>query len=104
MAKFVSGDPARRLIISCPAPLRAALQDMADATGQPVATVATQVLVEMVPNLHDLAKYLRLMKAGKKDSAKRALQHAFGNAYAEMLHEQGELQLARKATKKGGAR
>lgn len=94
-----AADPARRLIISCPAPLRAALQDMADATGKPVATCATDILVEMVPQLHDLAKYLRLMKAGKKVAAKQALQHAFGNAYAEILHEQGELHLSKKGKK-----
>src|SRR5690348_5312018 len=104
--KWVPGDPSRRLIISCPAPLRAALEDMADATGKPVATVARGILEEMIPNLHDLAKYFRHIRHGEKSAAKRALQHSFGNAMAEMMTvavEQQELPLTKKSKAKRGA-
>lgn len=83
--KWVSGAPDRRLIISCPAELRAALEDLAEARGVPVAKVATETLVEFIPTLHDLAKWMRYTKAGNKGGASRVLRQMFGNALAEHL-------------------
>jgi hypothetical protein len=73
-----------RLMISVPDDLMAVLQEFADATERPVSTAIVGLLVEMQPQLVDLAKVIRAAKAGKKSAAKRALQHMMGNAFAEM--------------------
>lgn len=68
--------------------VEAALFDLADAVGKPAATVAVELLREMAPQLHDLAKISRLAKEGKASAAKRALRHMVGDAMAEVLHDQ----------------
>jgi len=74
-----------RMMLTLKPDVLAALQDLSDALGKPTATVAAELLTEMRPQLLDLAKYARAMKAGKTDVAKRALSHMVGDALADQL-------------------
>jgi len=74
-----------RIAITPTPELKAALEELAEATGQPVSRVITGLLQEMVPQLHDIAKVARYTRDGKKAAAKRALQHMVGNALAEQI-------------------
>jgi hypothetical protein len=74
-----------RLALTPPPALRAALEDLAEAMEKPPATIAVELLVEMIPQLQGLAKIARYAKAGKKEAAKRALQHMVGDSFAEVL-------------------
>lgn len=78
----------RRMAMTLPAETEAALWDLADALGKPAATVAAEILTEMAPQLHDLAKVSRFAQAGKGAAAKRALTHLMGNAMAQVMAEQ----------------
>lgn len=68
--------------------VEAALHDLADAVGKPAATVAAELLREVAPQLHDLAKITRLAQQGKGAAAKRALVHMVGDSMAHILNEQ----------------
>jgi predicted DNA-binding protein len=95
----------RRMALSLPQDLEAALVDLADAVGKPVATVAVELLTELVPQMEGLAKYARAAKAGNQAAAKRALVHMMGDAMAEvMTATQGELPLTDAKKKPGKAR
>lgn len=84
--------PKRRMALTLPPDLEAALQDLSDATGRPASTLAVELLSEMVPQMHDIAKIARQAKAGQHSAAKRTLQHMLGNAMAEvMLQQQPDL-------------
>jgi DNA-binding GntR family transcriptional regulator len=76
-----------RLALTLPPETRAAVRDLADASGKAESTVVSELLAEMVPTLHDLAKLLRAAKSGKKAAAKAALRDLMGNAMAEVLTE-----------------
>lgn len=91
----------RRLPLSLTPELDAALTDLAEATGKGRATVAMELLTEMIPQLVDLAKIARHLKAGRKGAAKTALQHMVGNAMAEVMTQQEPLPLGKP--KKGKA-
>lgn len=65
--------------------LREALEDLAAALGKPPATVAVDLLRELMPAMPNLAKYARAIQAGQKGAAQRALQHMVGDAMAEQL-------------------
>lgn len=78
----------RRMALTPPDELIAALADLADAVGKPPATVATELLMEAVPQMHDLAKIARLTKTGQKAAAKRALVHMLGDGMAEIVAAQ----------------
>jgi predicted DNA-binding protein len=75
----------KRMALTLSTELREALFDLADATGKPAATVAADLLQEMVPQLRDLAKVMRAVKSGRQDAAKRALAHMVGNGMAELM-------------------
>lgn len=66
----------------------AALADLADATGKPAATIAAELLKEVAPQLHDVAKIARLSQQGKAASAKRALVRMVGEGMAQILDDQ----------------
>lgn len=86
--------PSKQLRIAItPSPeLRTALEELAEASELPVATLVVRLLDELRPSLLDMAKFARHAKAGKKAAAKRALQHMVGNALAEyMVTTQGVL-------------
>lgn len=75
----------KRLPLTLPDELDAALRELADALDKPLATVTVEILTEMIPQLEGLAKYARHMKAGKTAAAKRAMAHMIGDAMAEQL-------------------
>jgi DNA-binding GntR family transcriptional regulator len=74
-----------RLALTLPPETRAAVRDLADASGKAESTVVSELLAEMVPQLHDLAKLLRAAKSGKKSAAQAALRDLMGNAMAELV-------------------
>lgn len=67
---------------------KSALDALAQASGKPVATVISELLSEMAPQLADLAKLVEHAKAGRKQAAKRTLAHMMGNQLAEILADQ----------------
>jgi hypothetical protein len=74
-----------RLALTVPPELQAALDDLGEAVGKPVSKVATELLTEMIPQLHGLAKYARAAKSGNVAAAKRAIVHMLGDNMAEMM-------------------
>lgn len=63
----------------------AALHDLADALQKPAATVVSNLLQDMLPQLEGLAKVARASRSGNSAQAKRALAHMVGDAFAEQL-------------------
>lgn len=90
----------RRMALTLPEEVKNAVFDLADALQKPAATVVTELLQEMVPQLHDLAKLTRLTKAGKTESAKRVLRHMIGDAAAELASSSQPDLFPSKKTKK----
>lgn len=88
-----------RIAVTLSAPALAALHDLADAMGRPAATIASELLGEMAPQLHDLAKMARLSKAGKSAAAKRVLHHMVGDVAAEMMTQSQPELFKRKGAK-----
>lgn len=80
-----------RMALTLPDHVAAAIHDLADATERPAATLVSELLEEMVPQLEGLAKYARAIKAGKRDAAKSALTRAFGDAMGRVMAEQAEM-------------
>lgn len=78
----------KRMALTLDPIARAALDDMADATGRPASTVAAELLREVAPQLHDSAKIIRLSQAGKTAAAKRALVQMVGSGMASIMAEQ----------------
>lgn len=80
--------------------LHVALTDLAEALGKPIATVAADLLFEMIPQLQGITKMAIASKSGNKAAMKLALAHMVGNNMAEMMTmQQRELDLARKVKK-----
>ena len=77
----------RRMALTLKPHVEAALFDFAEAIGKPAATLAAELLEEMVPQLEDLAKIARHTKAGNKAAAKRALTHMVGDGLAELMQQ-----------------
>jgi predicted DNA-binding protein len=75
----------RRMALTLKPNVEVALFDLADALGKPAATVASEILEEMVPQLEGLAKFARASKAGNKLAAKRALTHMLGDSMADLM-------------------
>lgn len=78
----------RRITISLPPEVDAALLAMAQAEGRPQAKVVTEILTEFAPNMLSMAKLHEQIKAGKKQDAKRTIQHMMGDQLAELIAEQ----------------
>lgn len=74
-----------RMALTLPQATIEALEDLGDAIGKPASTIAAEMLTEMAPQLHDMAKMTRFAKQGKKAAAKRVLHHMIGDAAAEMV-------------------
>ena len=74
-----------RMALTLPDEVRDAIADLADAMGKPAAAVVTELLEDMLPQLHGLAKVIRASKAGNKAAAKRALTHMVGDNFAAMM-------------------
>lgn len=84
---------SRRMALSLKPDLEAALFDLADALDKPAATLATELLSEMIPQLEGMAKFARLAKQGKQAAAKKALSHAIGDSLAALLVEDRQMLL-----------
>jgi len=81
--------PKRDRLALTPSPaLRAALEDLSEALNKPPATLAADLLTEMIPQLEGIAKIARATKAGNKAAAKKALQHMIGDSMAEVIAQQ----------------
>lgn len=78
----------RRIQVCLPDSLAEALADLADAEKKPISKVMVLMLSEMEPQIRDLAKYARSIKAGKMDEAKQAIAHMLGHSMAELLIEE----------------
>lgn len=89
-----------RIALTLPPELRTALYDLADAWEKPAATIATELLVEMIPQLEGLAKMTRAVKAGNKSQAKRALVHMVGDQFANLMASQTPDMFPAKKAKK----
>jgi predicted DNA-binding protein len=89
-----------RIALTLAPELQVALTNLAEAVGKPVATVASELLHEMIPQLEGLTKFAKVAKSGNKPAMKRALVHMLGDNMAEMMTmHQAELDLARKGKK-----
>jgi hypothetical protein len=62
-----------------------AINDLAEAVGKPASRVVVELLTEMIPQLHGIAKMARAAKSGNKAAVKRALVHMVGDNMAEMM-------------------
>lgn len=81
-------DTRRRVALTLPPELLTALEALAKAMGRPMATITSEILVEMIPQFEGLAKIAIASKAGNKAAAKRALVHMLGDNMAEMMTAQ----------------
>lgn len=77
-----------RIALTLPPATSRALADLADALGKPIATVATEMLTEMVPQLEALAKFTRVAKSGNAAATRRALVHMVGDNMADLMAQQ----------------
>lgn len=75
----------RRMALTLKPDVERALFDLADALEKPAATVAAELLQEMVPQMEGLAKVARASRAGNKAAARRALTNLLGDAMAEVI-------------------
>ena len=83
-----------RLILTLAPELQAAIDDLAEASGKPRATVVVELLGELTDQMHDLAKLMRHAKAGNRSGVKKALRDLLGGALAGVLDQQLPLKLA----------
>jgi len=88
------------MAMTVPDKLSTALADLADALEKPAATVAMELLTEMIPQIEGLAKLTRAAKSGNKEAAKRALVHMVGDNLAEMMASQQPDMFPAKRAKK----
>ena len=75
----------RRITISLPPEVDAALVALAKVQGLPQAKIVTDVLIEFAPTMVHLAKLHQQIKDGKKIDAKQTVQHMLGDAMASLL-------------------
>jgi len=90
----------RRVALTLPPDVEAAVFDLADALGKPASKVVTELLQECIPQLQGLAQLTRQAKAGNRAGLKQTLQHMVGDAAAAMLTaQQGDFFPKKKARK-----
>ncbi len=77
-----------RMMITLSPELAVALGGLGDALGRPPATIAREMLVEIIPQLEGLTKLAIAAKSGNKVAAKRALVHMMGDNMAEIMSMQ----------------
>ena len=80
--------PQKRMALTIPESMHAVLFELAELQGKPAATLVTELLVEMRPQLEGMVKIQRHLNAGRIDAAKTALRHMVGDSMAEILQEQ----------------
>ncbi len=86
----------RRITISLPPEVDAAIQVLAKAEGKPQAKIVTDVLIEYAPMMIHLANLHQQIKEGKKIDAKQTIQHMFGDAMANLLAPEIDSKIDRK--------
>ena len=74
-----------RVAIALDDAVLASIRNLAHASGKPVASVIADLLTEMTPQLDDIAKMMRLTKAGKGAAARKVLQRMYGDSVARAL-------------------
>ena len=77
-----------RLMLSLPESLRAALEDLADATDRPMSRVVVEMLQEFEPAMPQLAQMARMAKQGKK----RAVMQQLARLNADAIDQAHDLQ------------
>ncbi len=75
----------RRISLTLPPMLEAALYDLAQASGRPVSVVTVELLRPMIPSIIDLAKMTRLVKQGRTEAAKRAIRTILADGGADLV-------------------
>ena len=86
----------RRITISLPPEVDAAIVSLANAQGIPQAKIVQDVLIEFAPTLVHLAKLHQQIKEGKKVDAKQTVQHMLGDAMASLLEPEINSKVDRK--------
>jgi multisubunit Na+/H+ antiporter MnhC subunit len=86
----------RRITISLPPEVDAAIVALANAQGIPQAKIVQDVLIEFAPTLVHLAKLHQQIKEGKKVDAKQTVQHMLGDAMASLLEPEINSKVDRK--------
>jgi len=84
--KMASG--YRRITISLPPEVDAAILALAKVQGMPQAKVVQDVLVEFAPTMVHLAKLHQQIQEGKKVDAKQTIHHMLGDAMASLMEPQ----------------
>lgn len=77
----------RRIVLNLPPELEAAVSDLADAHGRPIATVMVNLLAQMTGQIHALAQIQRHVKDNNAQAAKQAVSEMFGSTMTELLQE-----------------
>jgi predicted DNA-binding protein len=74
-----------RIALTVSPELYVVLSNLAEALGKPAATVAAEMLHELIPQLEGLTKFAIAAKSGNKAAAKRAMVYMVGDSMAEMM-------------------
>lgn len=90
----------RRMALTLPPDVEAAVFDLADALGKPASKVVTELLQECIPQLQGLAQLTRQAKAGNRAGLKQTLQHMVGDAAAALMASQQDDLFPKKKAKK----
>ncbi len=77
----------RRIVLNLPPEVEAAISDLAEAHGRPLATVTVNLLAEMTGQIHALAQVYRHTKSGNTQAVKRAVSQMFGDTMGDLLQE-----------------
>lgn len=75
----------RRITISLPPEVDAAILALAKVQGMPQAKIVQDVLIEFAPTMVHLAKLHQQIQEGKKIDAKETVRHMLGDAMASLL-------------------
>jgi len=74
-----------RVALILPPETREAFVALSKALGKPLGATIIELLVEMTPQIRDLARMAAQVKAGKALAAKRTLAHMIGDAAAQIV-------------------
>ena len=75
----------RRITISLPEELDAALSALSKAQKKPIAKLITETLVEFSPTFHRMAEIIIQVNSGHLDEAKKAAKGYIGDAMLTLL-------------------
>lgn len=75
----------RRITISLPLDVDAALSALAKAQKKPIAKLITATLVEVAPTFHQMAKIITQVNSGHLEEAKKAAKEYIGDSMLTLL-------------------